>query len=87
MRKYHTPTAAMTFICLSGAQRIAHAIHHGFTHASQKRFLFISMVSMSILVFHQSNVELLPQKENFKGAEIRTAMKYIIQIEQNLQVT
>ena len=33
---------------------------------------------MSILVFHQSNVELLPQKENFKGAKIRTAMKYIL---------
>ena len=34
MRKYHTPTAPITFICLSGAQVIAHAIHHGFTHAS-----------------------------------------------------
>ena len=32
--KHHTPTAPMTFICLSGAQIIAHAIHHGFTHAS-----------------------------------------------------
>ena len=34
MRKYHTPTAPMTFIYLGGAQIIAHAIHHGFTHAS-----------------------------------------------------
>ena len=34
MRKYHTLTAPMTFICLSGAQITAHAIHHGFTHAS-----------------------------------------------------
>ena len=33
---------------------------------------------MSILEFHQSNVELLPQKENFKGAKIRTAMKYYV---------
>ena len=37
----------------------------------------MSMVSMSILVFHQSNVELLPKKEDFKGARTRTAMKYI----------
>ena len=44
------------------------------------------MVSMSILVFYQSNVELLPQKENFKGAKIRTAMKYTI-LEQLLLVT
>ena len=34
MKKYHTPAAPMTFICLSGAQRIAYALHHGFTHAS-----------------------------------------------------
>ena len=34
MRKYHTPTAPMTFICLSGAQIIAYAIPHGFTHVS-----------------------------------------------------
>ena len=33
---------------------------------------------MSILKFHQSNVELVPQKDNVKGATIRTAMKYII---------
>ena len=48
------------------------------TYWFQKRFLFILMVSMSILVFHQSNVELLPQKKNFKDAKIRTAVKYII---------
>ena len=57
------------------------------TYWFQKRFLFISMVSMSILVFHQSNVELLSQKENFKGAKIRTVMKYILYIEQHLQMT
>ena len=34
------------------------------------------MVSVSILVFHQSNGELLPQKENFNGGKIITAMKY-----------
>ena len=42
---------------------------------------------MSVLIFHQSNVELVTQKENFKCTKIRTVMKYIIEIEQYLQVT
>ena len=45
------------------------------------------MVSMNILIFHENNVELVPQKENFKSGKIRTAMKYIIYKEQYLQVT
>ena len=45
------------------------------------------MVSMNILIFHQSNVELVPQKENLKGAKMRTVMKFTIYIEQYLQVT
>ena len=31
---------------------------------------FISMASMSILIFHQSNVELVSQKDNSKDAKI-----------------
>ena len=38
----------------------------------------MSMANKNTLAFHQSNVELLPQKKNFKGTKIRTAMKYMI---------
>ena len=34
----------------------------------------IYLVSKSIIIFHQSNVELVLQKDNFEGAKIRTCM-------------
>ena len=38
----------------------------------------IYLVRKSILVFHESNVELIQQKDNFKGAKIRTVKNCII---------